>query len=59
MCLKPMVNNLGSLNGIFHLQSVKGKLENERKDFLDTLDTTAGEDSHTYSVVRIYNKVKV
>ena len=54
-----MVNNLGSLNGIFHLQSVKGKLENERKDFLDTLDTTAGEDSHTYTVVRTYNKVKV
>ncbi|XP_076810183.1 uncharacterized protein LOC143452921 [Clavelina lepadiformis] len=51
----PFISNLGSLNGMFHFEQIKQRLESERNRFLNAISTTSGAGSHTYTLLREFD----
>ncbi|XP_076805961.1 uncharacterized protein LOC143449583 isoform X2 [Clavelina lepadiformis] len=51
-----MTDNLGSLNGIFHLHNIFKTIESERNFFLQAIDSSSGPASHTFNAFWSFNK---
>ncbi|CAK8694866.1 unnamed protein product [Clavelina lepadiformis] len=52
-----VTNNLGSLNGMYHLVEIKESLENQRDGFLNLMSASGGARSHTYTILREFDDV--
>ena len=57
MHAQSMINSLGALTGIAHLQLIKNELEEERHDFIQMLKAKAGFGSHSFTSLWTFKKV--
>ncbi|CAK8684706.1 unnamed protein product [Clavelina lepadiformis] len=51
-----LVSQVGSLNSMSRLFEIRNKLERHRSRFLNTISTSAGPTSHTFSLLREFNR---